>query len=119
MNYELVNEDCKLGFKSPIIGTIKILSTSLLSKIKTSGKRVYNDIFFSITNATDGSITSGSLPLGTLKGNSEKIKSLMLPVVRKDAEVKVIITGILGSSTGTFNAIVYVVDAGQTNVKGI
>lgn len=119
MNYLLVNEGCTLGFKAPVTGSITILPASIVTKIGASGKKVYNSISFAISGATDGTVTGGTLPLVVLQGNSEKVKGNLLPVVREDAEVTVVVPGVVGTSPDTFSATVIVIDAGQTKLKGI
>ena len=122
MSYLLVNEDCTLGFKTsvpPVTGSITILPASITTDFSSNGKKIYNDISFSISGATNQTVTGGVLLLGVLKGNSSKVKGNLLPVIREDAEVSVTISGFVGSVATTFTSTVVVLNAGQTKLKGI
>jgi hypothetical protein len=117
----LVVDGATLKFKTstpPVTGTITVLPASIKSlKVSCNGHDVYTTIAFSITGATNGTVTAGT-GAGVITGTSSKVLMNSLSPVRKADEVTVVVTGVIGSSSGTFNATVTVDNAGQSKAWG-
>jgi hypothetical protein len=121
MNKKIVVDGCTLKFKNPInSGTITIIPASLLSqKAKCSGNKIYKSVAFTVTGATNGTVTAAT-GAGVILGNSDKVKCDLLPIVLEDAESPVLtFTGVIGSLTGqTFTDNIIIDSIGQSKAKG-
>ena len=120
MSKKIVVESCALKFKTPTnSGIITIIPASLLSqKARCSGKKIYKTITFTITGATNGTVTAAT-GAGSIVGNSDKVKCDSMPIVLEDAESSLLtFTGVIGSSPGTFQDNIVVDSIGQSKAKG-
>lgn len=122
MNYLIVNENCTLKLKT-YTGNVSINpATSLLcDNIKIQGKKAYKVIGFTVSNASNGSITAAT-GLGVINGNSQKVKCDNMPIILENAESAIItLTGTNPSPpppSAIFTDTVIINNAGQMKVKG-
>lgn len=118
MNEKIVNEGATLKLKT-YTGTVKINpALSVKGRFKVGGKSCYNSLAFTVTAATNGTVSEG-VGAGVIVGNSQKVKSGGLPVVLADAEsATVILTGTTDTPpyTGAFEDTIIILTPGQNKV---
>lgn len=104
----------------PIFPTSPSNASSLSNKVKTGGKKLYREIGFTITGATNGTCVQSSTPVygKILGGTAKTLVDSGSSVVTEEDESTVLISGTVGSSPCSFNATVQVENTGQSKVKG-
>lgn len=116
---ELATTGCTFKFENPAhSGTIVAVFVPAL-KVKCGGTECWTSVVLTCSACTNGTVTGGA-GVGTMMGDSSKVKSFTLSLGRKDTKVSnVVITGMIGQSSGTYNTNIVVDDPGQTKVKAV
>lgn len=134
MSELLVCEGVVLGFKTSIpavTGTIVVNPevvvppvtnpSKLSSKVKTGGKKVYKEIGFTVTGATNGTCTQSAPFYGSITPDPAPKKVLVdsgEKPVRETDEKAVTIPGVLSGGGGcSISATVVITSPGQTKAK--
>lgn len=105
---------------NPEVFPIDPLNASVLSnKVKINGNRVFTNIGFEVSGATNGICTQSVPCYGSLVGASIKnLVDLGQKVVFDDVISTVLITGVSGGSPCSFSATIKVINSGQIYVMG-
>ena len=114
---ELATTGCSFKFENPAhSGTITPVFVPAI-KVKCGGVNAWTSVVLTCSACTNGTVTAGT-GVGMMSGDSTKVKSFTLALGRKDTKVSnVVITGMIGQSTGTYTTNILVDDPGQTKVK--
>ena len=115
----IATEDSTFGFDVSTAGDVAIVPlTSVLGRFTADGLQTYTSMGIAVTNATNGTITAAS-GVAVITGGATKVSSCGFPVVLEGDCVTVLLTGTLGSGTGSYSDVVTITAAGQTVAKAV
>lgn len=114
---ELATVSCTFKFEnSAHSGTIAAVFVPAV-KVKCAGVNAWTSVVLTCSACTNGTVTAGA-GVGTMMGDSTKVKSFTLALGRKGTKVSnVTITGMIGQSSGTYTTNILVDSPGQSKVK--